>query len=65
MVNLWKIDYIPKPLPENQPYAGSQEKVFQLTSLDAYVKDIHGSMQNPEHPMKGTGKFEWETPAYT
>jgi len=65
MISLWKVDHIPKPTPEKQPYAGSQERVYQLQGKESYIKDIHGSMKNEQHPMKGSGKFEWEAPAYS
>eukprot|EP00831_Metopus_contortus_P059009 TRINITY_DN5105_c0_g1_i2.p1 TRINITY_DN5105_c0_g1~~TRINITY_DN5105_c0_g1_i2.p1 ORF type:complete len:463 (-),score=75.49 TRINITY_DN5105_c0_g1_i2:44-1432(-) len=61
----WKIDEIPKPPIEEQPYAGSAQKVNQLRGKDIYVKDMHGFMENETHPMRGTGKFEWDAPAYT
>ena len=65
MTQLWKIDALPKPSAENLPYAGSAQKVYQLSGKDTYVKDIHGTMVNEEHPMKGSNKFEWEAPPYT
>ena len=65
MIQLWKVETLPKTSPEKLPYAGSQQAVFELSSKAAYVKDIHGSMDNQEHPMKGSNKFEWDAPPYT
>ena len=65
MSQLWRIDNLPKLTPDKQPYAGSSQKVFELSGKDTYVKDIHGSMNNDEHPLNGSNKFEWEAPPYS
>jgi hypothetical protein len=65
MSQLWKIDALPKLAIEKQPYAGSSQKVFELSGKDTYTKDLHGTMNNEEHPMKGSNKFEWEAPPYS
>eukprot|EP01022_Parablepharisma_sp_SALTPOND_P020275 TRINITY_DN3640_c0_g1_i1.p1 TRINITY_DN3640_c0_g1~~TRINITY_DN3640_c0_g1_i1.p1 ORF type:complete len:827 (+),score=88.35 TRINITY_DN3640_c0_g1_i1:1816-4296(+) len=62
---LWKIDLTPKAGLEQSPYAGSSQKVYEVSGKEAYQKDIYGSMKNEEHPLKGSNKFEWDVPPYT